>query len=208
MTNHLIDIIDMREQSRKGDRAQKRLPPMGMLEEDFVADGIELNKGLNRMQTCLVAMAMKRRQLYWEEVDMWLYENKGDSCVYSPVIRTEVLKGRPTLSICWTRISYRKARTDLGMKGNRIYSTSVKASRGTRYARADFPKASDEVWKRIRSAEEDFSRIRTLFNRAKALRRNYYSLVGDFNAALADGEERMTEGVGVLMEVLPVSVDD
>jgi hypothetical protein len=45
------------------------------------------------MESCPVAMAMKRRQLFREEIDLRLCENKREFCVYSLAVGTEIPAG-------------------------------------------------------------------------------------------------------------------
>ena len=208
MPNHLYEISELFAQARTGGKVVMRLPPEEILQRDFAADGLDLNRALNRMESCLVAMALKRRQLFWEEVDLWLYENKGQFCIYSPSVRTEILKGRPTLSIVWTKVFYRKPKTPSGAGRRDVYSTPLKPGRVTRYTRKDFPKAAPELWRKIQSAEEEFSRIRRLYEKAKALRRSYGALAGEFNKLQcerfgADLSESEAE-----MHVEPISIHD
>ena len=50
------------------------------------------------MESCPVAMAMKRRQLFREEIDLRLCENKREFCVYSPAGCTPIFDFSSCLS--------------------------------------------------------------------------------------------------------------
>ena len=71
MPNHLYEISELFAQARTGGKVVMRLPPEEILQRDFAADGLDLNRALNRMESCLVAMALKRRQLFWEELFLY-----------------------------------------------------------------------------------------------------------------------------------------
>lgn len=208
MPNHLYDLIELFSQTKTIGRLAMRLPPEEDLQRDFADDGLDLNRAINRMESCLVTMALKRRQLFWEEVDLWLYENKGKYCIYSPAVRTEILKGKPSLSIVWMKLFYRRSENPLDARRRDVYSTPLKQGRVSRYSRKDFPKAPPELWRKIESAEEEFSRIRRLYERTKALKRSYVSLAGEFNrlqyerfgADLSDSEAEM--------HIEPISIHD
>jgi len=208
MPNHLYELIDLFSQPRTFGRTSMRLPPEEILQRDFAADGLDLNRALNRMESCLVTMALKRRQLFWEEVDLWLYENKGQSCIYSPKVRTMILKGQPSLSIVWTKIAYRKSKTLIDSGRRDVFSAPLKTGRVSSYTQNDFPMAPPELWQMIQTAEEEFSRIRKLYEKAKLLRRSFGALVGEFNRLQC---ERFGADFGdseAVMQMEPVSIHD
>ncbi len=206
MANHLFDIVQIHAQMREKGSAAIRLPAMEQLLVDFTGDGLDLNRALNRMQTCLVTLAMKRRQLFWEDVDVWLFEGEQRRCYYSPVIRTAILKGSPSLSIVWNHLYFRKGVNLYDARRRNVYSRPVRPGRVTRYCKGDFPKAAPELWEIIKSAEHDFARIRALAEKTKALRKTYGTLITEFNGVKR--EIGLDDAAVRPMEMKPVSDDD
>lgn len=199
MGNLFYDVQEVLADAKAGRKDGLRLPSEEELRMQFAKDCEELSHVLNRLSSCTVAMALKRKQLYWEDVWAIIEDDKDEECFYSPQIRSEILKGKSTLYIAWMHIA--RARSD---KGKHVFSTQVKLDSAPSIRRKDFPLVGQRIFKRIVEAEREFRRIIRVFRKLNAIRAAFSVMATEFNRAQ---EERKTDNP-VKVKVEPISAFD